>query len=319
VTIFLGPISAAAGMNLVYLDLGSAGKKKMENMKKARQIRQCLPMVFLLLFLAGCAQPETRSAAPRALPSVVWSDEDRDGFPDSAELASTNDRQNLRRWMAGIAEWQYYQMSEAWNENQRDCAGLVRFALREALRRHDRAWFQAMNRGLPPGGEYEVFAPDVAGLSLDHHPMGEKLFRIDFGVFQLLDLANGKFAEFADARSLKNYNTVFIGRDPGRALPGDLLFFHQPWVQRYPYHVMIYLGAASRESGGAIDWVVYHTGSNHGVASRQGVRQVDQQSEGSGEMKKVRLSMLQRHPDPRWHPVTNNRHFLGFFRLKILD
>lgn len=287
-------------------------------MKKVRSVRQCLP-IFFLLFLAGCEQSVPRPAAPRALPSVVWSDDDQDGFPDSAELASANDRQNLRRWMAGIAEWQYYQMSPAWNESQRDCAGLVRFALREALRRHDRAWFQAMNRGLPPGAEYEVLAPDVTGLSLDRHPMGEKLFRTDFGIFQLSDLTDGKFAEFADARSLKNYNTVFIGRDPARALTGDLLFYHQPWVQRYPYHVMIYLGAARREGGGEVDWVVYHTGSNPAVATGQGNRQVDQTGDGAGEMKMVRLSMLSRHPDPRWHPVASNRHFLGFYRLKILD
>ncbi|MFM8394228.1 MAG: DUF1175 family protein, partial [Acidobacteriota bacterium] len=273
--------------------------------------RQWFPLVLLLLLHAGCEPAEPRRSPPRAIPTVSWSDEDRDGFPDAAELASANDRQNLRRWMAGIAEWQYYQMSEAWNEEQRDCAGLVRFALREALRRHDRAWFQAINKGLPTGAEYTVFAPDVASLSLDRHPLGEKLFRTDFGIFRLEDLATGRFAEFADARSLKNYNTDFIGRAPDRAQPGDLLFFHQPWVQRYPYHVMIYLGAASREGGGANDWVVYHTG---GSTSGEVGRAVER-----GVVKKVRLAELRQHPDPRWHPVVSNRHFLGFYRLKILD
>lgn len=280
-------------------------------------VRQWLPLGILLLLLAGCERAEPRRVAPPAGPVVSWSDDDQDGFPDGAELASANDRQNFRRWMAGIAEWQYYQMSEAWNEQQRDCAGLVRFAVRESLRRHDRAWFQAINKGLPPGDEYPVFAPDVASLSLDRHPLGEKLFRTAFGLFRMEDPAAGRFAEFADARSLKNYNTVFIGRDPDRALPGDLLFFHQPWVQRYPYHVMIFLGTASRashasrEEGGANDWVVYHTGGSTPGPAGQPVER--------GVMKKVRLAELRLHPDPRWHPRAGNRHFLGFYRLKILD
>ena len=282
-----------------------------KGMRESRLVRQWLPLGILLLLQVGCEQAEQRRSPPRSVPAVIWSDDDRDGFPDAAELASANDRQNLRRWMAGIAEWQYYQMSEAWNLEQRDCAGLVRFALREALRRHDRFWFQALNKGLPPGGEYPVFAPDVASLSLDHHPLGEKLFRTDFGIFRMEDLAAGRFAEFADARSLKNYNTVFIGRDPDRAQPGDLLFFHQPWVQRYPYHVMIHLGEAHREGGSAYDWVVYHTGGSAPGRAGQPVER--------GEMKKVRLAELRLHPDPRWHPIASNRHFLGFYRLKILD
>lgn len=264
-----------------------------------------------LLLAAGCRGGAERGTAGKALikeaPAVVWGDEDRDGVPDAAELVSENDRQNLRRWMTGIAEWQYYHQSEAWNEEQRDCAGLVRFALREALRRHDRSWFQAANRGLAPGDEYEIFAPEVMKFTLDRHPLGERLFRVGFGVFRMEDLAGGRFSEFADARSLKNYNTRYLGWQADRALPGDLLFFHQPWVQRYPYHVMIFLGEARRESDGMGDWVVYHTGS--GVRDR----------EGTGAMRKVRLATLRRHPDSRWHPVTTNRHFLGFHRLKMLD
>jgi len=265
-----------------------------------------------LLLAAGCRGGADRSTAGKALikeaPVVVWGDEDRDGVPDAAELVSENDRQNLRRWMTGIAEWQYYHQSEAWNEEQRDCAGLVRFALREALQRHDRSWFQEMNRGVPPGGEYEVLAPDVTRFTLDRHPLGEKLFRVDFGSFRVEDLQKGRFSEFADARTLKNYNVSEVGRRVEQALPGDLLFFHQPWVQRYPYHVMIYLGSARRDGGGADDWVTYHTGQNG--TDRRGA---------DGSMKKVRLAMLRRHPDPRWHPVATNRNFLGYYRLKILD
>src|SRR6185436_1572070 len=60
-------------------------------------------------------------------------DSDNDGIPDAAELQSFMDRENFRRWFTLIAEAQFYQLSEQWNAEQRDCAGLVRFALREAL------------------------------------------------------------------------------------------------------------------------------------------------------------------------------------------
>ena len=55
---------------------------------------------------------------------------------------------------------------------------------------------------------------------------------------------------------------------------------------------------------GASDWLVYHTGSS---------------ASDAGEVRKVRLSVLARHPDPRWRPVAANRNFLGFYRLKILE
>ena len=277
-----------------------------------RWIRFCR-LAFLVgaLCLSGCrggdrpVRSELVGAVPavRVGPAVVWGDEDGDGFPDGAELGSENDRRNFRRWMTAIAELQYYRMSEAWNIEQRDCAGLVRFAWREALRRHDRQWLQAMNPGRVEGSDYRLFAPDIAAFTLDRHPLGERLFRIDFGSFAPSDLP-GKFADFADARTLKNYNVSLIGRESVRAEPGDLLFFHQPWVQRYPYHVMIFLGEPLHEADGAADWVVYHTGNS--VADQ-------------GEVRKVRLAALRRHPDPRWHPTESNRHFLGYYRLKILD
>jgi uncharacterized protein YfaT (DUF1175 family) len=224
-------------------------------------------------------------------------DSDNDGIPDTAELRTFQDRESFRRWFLGVAELQFYQLSDQWNVDQRDCAGLVRFAMREALRRHDRPWFQKMGPG------YETVAPDVASFDLDHNPLGEKIFRTDFGSFHESDLRDGRFSEFADGRALKNFNTTFVSRDRREAEAGDLLFFYQPWVQKFPYHVMIFLGGPRAAPNGAQDWVVYHTGSSP----------TDQ-----GTVKKVELSVLDHHPDPRWRPVESNRNFLGFYRLKIL-
>ncbi|MDX6575741.1 MAG: uncharacterized protein QOE96_1694 [Blastocatellia bacterium] len=225
-------------------------------------------------------------------------DSDNDGIPDAAELHTFQDRDNFRRWFTAIAETQFYQLSEQWNAEQRDCAGLVRFAIREALRRHDRIWFQKMGPG------YETVAPDVAGFDLDQNALGEKIFRTDFGSFHESDLRNGRFSEFADGRSLKNFNSVFVSRDRREAQPGDLLFYYQPWVQKFPYHVMIMLGSPHIAPNGGQDWVVYHTGSSP----------TDQ-----GTVKKVQLSVLDHHPDPRWRPVESNKNFLGFYRLKVLN
>jgi uncharacterized protein YfaT (DUF1175 family) len=225
-------------------------------------------------------------------------DSDNDGIPDLIELRSFQDRDSFRRWFTAIAETQFYQLSDQWNPEQRDCAGLVRFALREALRHHDRPWFQKM------GPAYQTVAPDVKSFNLDNNPFGEKIFRTEFGSFSETDIRNGRFSEFADARTLKSFNVEFVNRDRREAQPGDLLFYYQPWVQKFPFHVMIFLGQARMTANGAQDWVVYHTGSSP----------IDE-----GTVKKVELSVLDQHPDPRWRPVERNKNFLGFYRLKILQ
>ena len=225
-------------------------------------------------------------------------DSDNDGIPDVIELRTYQDRDAFKRWFTAIAETQFYQLSDQWNAEQRDCAGLVRFAMREALRKHDRIWFQKM------GPNYETVAADVGEFDLDHNPLGEKIFRTDFGSFDETDLRNGRFSEFADGRTLKNFNTVFVTRDRREAQPGDLLIYYQPWVQKFPYHVMIFLGPARISPNGEKDWVVYHTGSS---------------PTDKGTVKKVELSVLDHHPDPRWRPVESNKNFLGFYRLKILQ
>jgi uncharacterized protein len=240
----------------------------------------------------------TPASAPRKLSTFTALDSNQDGLPDGAQLSTFLDRQNFRRWFTNIAEMQFYQISDQWNPSQRDCAGLARFAMREALRRHDYQWFQRM------GPEYRQVAPDVAAYDLESGPLREKLFRTDFGVYKESDVESGKFSEFADARTLKTFNANFISRDRHVAQAGDLLFYYQPWVQKLPFHVMIFLGQSQIAPDGGSDWVVYHTGSSP----------TDQ-----GTVKKVRLSVLDHHPDKRWRPVESNPNFIGFYRLKILE
>lgn len=239
-----------------------------------------------------------KKEAPASISTSAVVDYDNDGIPDAAELSSYNDRENFRQWFTLIAEVQFYELSKEWNTEQRDCAGLVRFAWREALRKHDRPWFQKM------GPLYKSVAPDVSRYSLEQGPLGGKLFRTNFGSFKEGDVANGNFSEFADARTLKSFNAEFVSRDRQQAQPGDLLFFHQPWVQKFPYHVMIFLGGSKLKTESSNDLVVYHTGAS---------------AADEGTVKKVPLSVLDHHPNPRWRPIESNSHFLGFYRLKILD
>lgn len=259
----------------------------------------CLLLLFASCFItAACGRASQAHNESPKTKFDPWEDLDADGIPDGAELRTFDDRRNFRRWFASIAEMQFYRVSDEWKLEQRDCAGLVRFSFREALRKHDRLWFQRM------GAEYEPVAPDVRAFTMDSDVLGEKLFRTDFGTFQEGDLANGKFSEFADARTLKTFNCVFVSRDRRRAEQGDLIFFHQPWVQKFPFHMMVFIGEATRDSEAAADWVVYHTGSS---------------PTGEGTVKKVRLAVLDHHPDKRWRPVENNRNFLGYYRLKIVE
>jgi hypothetical protein len=89
----------------------------------------------------GFISPESNSPSNNRTELI---DSDNDGIPDLIELRSFQDRDSFRRWFTAIAETQFYQLNDQWNAGQRDCAGLARFAMREALRRHDRIWFQKM-------------------------------------------------------------------------------------------------------------------------------------------------------------------------------
>jgi uncharacterized protein YfaT (DUF1175 family) len=262
---------------------------------------------FVWIFSRSKPRPEDRASGKAAIAGDLSKDNsttnaaadaDNDGIPDFAELRTFEDREAFRRWFTSIAETQFYQQSDQWKREQRDCAGLVRFAMREALRRHDRAWFQRM------GPAYEPVARDASGFDLDNNQLGEKIFRTESGAYQEGDLRGNKFSEFADGRTLKNFNVVFVSRDRREAQPGDLMFYYQPWVQKFPYHVMVFLGTPRVAPNGQRDWVVYHTGST---------------ATDDGAVKKVELSVLDQHPDARWRPLETNKNFLGFYRLKILQ
>jgi uncharacterized protein YfaT (DUF1175 family) len=191
------------------------------------------------------------------------------------------DRRAFTAWFTLIAEAQYVAPSREVG----DCAALLRFAYREALRKHDGAWAAALR--LPAVAPM----PPVAKYNYPRTPLGPNIFRVRDGVY----------AEFADAETLMRLNTRRIGSSLRRAEPGDLLFYRQ--IDRdLPFHAMIYLGP-SRLENDAGPFVVYHTGP---VGSKP------------GEIRRPSLAELMRHPEPRWRPVEGNPGFLGVFRWEIL-
>src|SRR5581483_11449151 len=209
---------------------------------------------------------------------------------------SANDAQAFRRWFTFLAEAQYFQPAEMRPAEITDCAALIRYAYREALRRHDTAW--AMQSHLPLAPALE----SVAKYDYPHTAAGPALFRTKPGSFRASDLEDGTFAQFADAKTLFRFNCHFRTRDVARAEPGDILFYRQD-SDHMPYHSMIYLGP-SQINRGAARYVLYHTGPS---------------GSDPGEIRRLTIDELMHFPQPEWRPFAGNPAFLGVFRWNILE
>jgi uncharacterized protein YfaT (DUF1175 family) len=198
-------------------------------------------------------------------------------------LADEADRAAFRAWFVLLADAQF----ERPTDDVRDCAALVRHAVREALRAHTPEWVR--RSGLPFTPQFaDVRSAPRAGAG------GLPLFRVT-------DTPSPRYAEFADAKTLIRLNTRSLGRDTRALQAGDLLYFHQPGQQE-PDHLMVFVGRSHFDAD-ADDWVVYHTGPLDG---------------GPGEVRKVRLATLTQHPATRWRPLPSNPNFVGVFRLGML-
>lgn len=147
----------------------------------------------------------------------------------AAAALDASDSRAFRAWFSAILEETVRRgPSPRWVH--RDCAGLVRFATREALAVHDARWLRAMgwptDRPLPP----DVELPPALAQSLTRWA-----------------LPDGQRSDYASAIALVQGNTRALGQDPSRALAADLLFFDQGGEQ----HLMAWTGRR----------IVYHTGA----------------------------------------------------------
>ena len=134
----------------------------------------------------------------------------------------------FRAWMLRIVSVQLERgPSPRWQH--RDCAGLVRFAVNEALAPHDARWLRAngvgSDRRLPP-----ELALDAAQAALRNRWVQ----------------SDGAVGAYVSALALVQHNSRFVARELNQAEAGDLLFFDQGDEQ----HLMVWMGAR----------IAYHTG-----------------------------------------------------------
>jgi uncharacterized protein len=112
----------------------------------------------------------------------------------------------------------------------RDCAGLVRFAARQALQKHDTKWLQSMGW------------PSTQALPLDVEATAEQQKYLS-----RWSLQDGNRSDYASAISLVQNNTRRLGADSAQAQSADLLFYDQGAEQ----HLMVWTGRR----------IAYHTGA----------------------------------------------------------
>lgn len=236
--------------------------------------------LLVLALVAGHLVSRSVRVSAATPPAARELDADRDGYPDRAELSSEDDRRAFVESFVEVALRQATEVEPSFEPAQRDCAGLVRYAYREALKRHDAA-FALRHPGLRRLPEVRAF----------HYPavplLGTRLFRVKGGA----TLRPEDFDEAPGAIALAEGSARRI---EGPAAPGDLLLFRG----ESGAHLMIVA------RGGDEGRVVYHTGPH---------------DQGPGEVRRVSMASLLAHPDPAWRPVAANPSFAGIYRFKILE
>ena len=125
-------------------------------------------------------------------------------------LSDASDRAAFRSWFVLLADAQF----ETAADEVTDCAALIRFAYREALRAHTPEW--ARRVALP-------FTPTFPDVRFGPKPTdsGWPLFRVSAG-------SAPRYAEFADARTLVTLNARPLGRASRRCSRATSATFISP-------------------------------------------------------------------------------------------
>ncbi len=196
-----------------------------------------------------------------------------------------SDEKALRSSVTRLALFQAKKPSPRWEEAQRDCAGLVRFAYREAIR------VRSADDGRMLGIPNALYLPEVSESS-------RKIFADLSRIWQVGFEKDGKprFGAFADAETLIGFNFRKKSRDLSQARSGDLLVFQKNLESDDPYHLMIFV----EDRPEAL--VVYHNGA----------------AQADAQVRVVRIRDLMASPDPVWLPIANNPHFLGVYEWNRL-
>lgn len=213
-----------------------------------------------------------------------FADADGDGFPDLAELGSAADRKNFTDWFVRIAESQTVKPNYSWNQNERDCSGLIRYAYREALKKHDTSWQK--KHGI-------LLDKNLADVKKFNYPDVPRLEKNIFKIAEAPAQDKSSFGVYADAEHLMKYNLKYISKDLQVSQKGDILFFFDESNADSPYHSMIVT-----QSGVLNPVIIYHTGSKRGI-------------------KRVKADYLNHYK--KFIPKEWNRRFMGVYRFHIID
>lgn len=231
-----------------------------------------IAFIIILLFLYGCKK------------EYIPVDKNLNGFEDSLELAE-EESIIFRNWFTNIVI--NTAIKNNLPNNYNDCAGFIRFAYKETLKKHNARWLAENNYNGPIFEDLRYNYPNIPFL-------GVKIFRKNNGMFDIKNVEND-FSEFVTARYLIEFNMDFVTKDIRKAKSGDILAFFHPEDLDFPYHLMIYIVYENEP------YLIYHTGP----------------IEGGGYIKIIKLNDFFKF-DPSWLPVEGNKYFLGVFKFKIL-
>lgn len=196
-----------------------------------------------------------------------------------------SDEKALRESITRLALFQAKKLSPQWEVPQRDCAGLVRFAYREAIRLRSPA--DGKKLGIPDS----LYLPEVSEVSRRIFPDFSQIWQVGYD-----KAGKPRFGSFADAETLISYNFKKKCRDLSLARTADLLVFQNDLESDQPYHLMLFV----EDRAGNL--VVYHNGAEGEDA----------------QVRVVRISDLMKSPDPVWFPIASNPHFLGVYEWNRL-
>ena len=194
------------------IGMGTAQAHALKPMASRRHFCRLFASLGIALGTRALALPAALSGKENALPGIRL---------DAAQS------QAVRAWIVRIAVEQVRRgPTPRWTH--RDCAGLVRFAVAEALTEHDVRWRRSMGLGgrLPPD-----LVPEDVRLALRNR----------------WKRPDGSEGAYVNAIGLIQGNSLLVSRDTRQARPADLLFYDQGAEQ----HLMLWTGRG----------VVYHNGA----------------------------------------------------------
>jgi len=208
--------------------------------------------------------------------------QNNDGSGEEYSFLTPADEDSMRKAVTTVAFAQTKKISPAWEPAQRDCAGLVRFAFREALKERTedqlkRINFPSKKLSLPPVS----FA-------------ARRLFPFYPKIWERAGATGSSVSNFADAETLIGYNFRRKSLQVSEARAGDLLVYQKGLDVAEPYHLMLF--GTSRGEPVA----VYHNGA----------------AGSAGELRVVPVKELYRSPDQTWVPSDKNPNFLGVYEWK---